>query len=93
VKEDEMSEPTTEAGRRLQEWLRSIGSFGPSFDLAIAAIEAEARASLDVDALARAVTLEVHVDEAHGFPPGFTADALAALIAREYRTILAETDR
>jgi hypothetical protein len=39
---------------------------------------------LDVERLARALAAELHVDEAHGFPPGFTVQELADHVAAEY---------
>ena len=84
-----MSEPRTEAGRRLgvdveQELglqLKSAEMYRgwlATADALAAAIEAEARASLDVDVLARALRHVALADEALWLP------RIAAAIARAY---------
>jgi hypothetical protein len=39
---------------------------------------------LDAERLAQALAAELHIDEAHGFPRGFTVQELAVHVAAEY---------
>ncbi len=86
-----MTEPTTEAGRRLLDGGAPMGATREWFAADILAIEAEARASLDVDVLARALrpyTRELLYAGDKGYGEWLTRTTEG--IAREYRAILAE---
>jgi hypothetical protein len=57
-------------------------------DRVLALVGLHVEPDLDVARLATALACELHVDEAHGFPPGFTARDLAVDVALAYHRLL-----
>jgi hypothetical protein len=92
--------PTTEAGRALLATFEPGTRTNNSYRAVIRAIEAEARAPLDVERLARAMAtesvrrwvMEAWVDSGVSEPGYATPDEMAAAIAREYAALEEPTD-
>jgi hypothetical protein len=89
------SEPTTKAGRDLLRYTKGLPDLfqTPTWEQGVLAIEAEARAdALDVEALAEVLARQ-RLTTLVGEPrkkPDYLDRQTAALIAAEYRAILAE---
>lgn len=91
----EATELTTEA--ILDAWVRTgrVPEGGWTVPRLVAAIQAEARASLDVEALFRSMSGTEEVVEGQGIRFGLDANLsdYAEAVAIRYRAILAEADR